>query len=66
MPFSVIGCGGEQIIKLQSEFGGKRQVAPGKEVIMTMKKWPCIIEFIVKIIMYSFKLNENCIVFFVC
>ena len=46
MPFSVIGCGGEQIIKLQSEFGGKVQVAPGNEAIMTMKKWPCIIELL--------------------
>ena len=37
MPFSVIGCGGEQIIKLQSEFGGKIQVALGNDTIMTVK-----------------------------
>ena len=30
MPFSVIGRGGEQINKLQSETGAKIQVAPGK------------------------------------
>ena len=46
MPFLVIGCGGEQIIKLQSEFGGKIQAALGNEAIMTMKKWPCIIELL--------------------
>ena len=37
MPFSVSGSGGEQIIKLQSEFGGKIQVAPGNDAIMTVK-----------------------------
>ena len=42
----VTPLGGEQIVKLQSEFGGKIHVAPGNEVIMTMKKWSCIIELL--------------------
>ena len=42
----VTPLGGEQIVKLQSEFGGKIHVAPGNEVIMTMKEWSCIIELL--------------------
>ena len=42
----VTPLGGEQIVKLQSFFGGKIHVAPGNEVIMTMKKWSCIIELL--------------------